>query len=249
VLTLSDGTVVPDGMYTLHFGVYDAAREDGTKYFEQSLDVQVKDGLYNVILSNQGGRSLATAFEGSPRYMEVEIKAAPAGSGLTPPIKLEPRQQVASVPYALVARNAAVTPSLPEWTTPASLLNNWTRYTDNSGASYSPFGYYKDANSRVYLRGVLTGGAPGSVAFVLPPGYRPQFQLVLPDAASVGGAKSPAMFRVALARATSFAHGIGVEQDVRDLRGRVHGQSRRPSDVLGAATGPPGRRTPSRACR
>jgi len=178
VLTLSDGTVVPDGAYTLRFGVYDTATPEGRKAFEQSLDVQVRDGLYNVILSNQGGWSLATAFEGSPRYMEVAITSAPAGSGLTPPITLAPRQQVASVPYALAAGNS-VEASPPEWISPAPLLNNWTRYTDASGSSYSPFGYYKDASSRVYLRGLLTGGSGGTIAFVLPEGYRPEFTLIL----------------------------------------------------------------------
>lgn len=103
VLTLSNGTVVPDGLYGVRFSVWDASSA-GNAQFEQTLQVQVKDGLYNVLLTNQAGWSLATAFGGSPRYMEVAITSVPAGSGLAPPITLTPRQQVASVPYALVAK-------------------------------------------------------------------------------------------------------------------------------------------------
>ena len=178
VLTLSDGTMVPDGVYAVRFSVWDAPAL-GNESFEQTLQVQVKDGLYNVLLTNQGGWSLTTAFGGSPRYMDVAITSVPAGSGLTPPITLTPRQQVASVPYALAARGSAAQ-SPPEWTSPASLLNGWTRYVGDPGASYSPFGYYKDASSRVYLRGVIQGGPGNAEIFVLPPGYRPQYTLILP---------------------------------------------------------------------
>lgn len=178
VLTLSNGTVVPDGAYAIRFSVWDAASL-GNASFEQTLQVLVKDGLYNVLLSNQSGWSLATAFGGSPRYMEVAITAVPTGSSLTPPITLTPRQQIASVPYALSTRSPAAE-SPPAWTSPASLLNGWTRFTDGSGASYGPFGYYKDAGARVYLRGVIHGGQGSTDIFVLPAGYRPQYTLILP---------------------------------------------------------------------
>jgi len=108
VLTLANGTVVPDGLYGLRFTVYNAP-SSGSIQFQQTLQVMITDGLYNVMLSNQNGQSLETAFAGSPRYMEVAITAVPVGSGITPGLVLAPRQEIASVPYALVARSAPAT--------------------------------------------------------------------------------------------------------------------------------------------
>lgn len=53
--------------------------------------------------------------------------------------------------------------------TPVTFLNAWT----NFGAGYAPAEYTKDALDRVYIRGLITGGANGTVAFNLPAGYRP----------------------------------------------------------------------------
>jgi hypothetical protein len=80
--------------------------------------VVVADGLYNVILSTweQGtlGRDLELAFDdtGSGRYMQVTIVDGP-GTALDGVVLL-PRQQIASVPYALVAGRAdALAQELP----------------------------------------------------------------------------------------------------------------------------------------
>jgi len=118
VLTLSNGTVVVDGLYGIRFSVYDAP-SSGTLRFEQTLQVMVKDGLYNVMLSSQAGWSLKDAFAGAPRYMETAITSAPGGSGISPPLILAPRQEVASVPYAITAMSApappAALPSAKAW--------------------------------------------------------------------------------------------------------------------------------------
>lgn len=60
------------------------------------------------------------------------------------------------------------------WITP-TLLNNYTRYS----MATPPPGYYKDASGRVYLKGLLTGGATGAnvTLFLLPDGYRPTTQV------------------------------------------------------------------------
>ena len=62
----------------------------------------------------------------------------------------------------------------PGWTAPA-LLNSWANY----GAPFDPTGYQK-VGRVVYLRGLVSGGASGSVIFTLPAGYRPGSQLILP---------------------------------------------------------------------
>lgn len=50
-----------------------------------------------------------------------------------------------------------------------TLLNSWA----NTGGSFRNTGYYKGRDGRVYLAGMVSGGASGSIAFVLPSGYRP----------------------------------------------------------------------------
>jgi hypothetical protein len=47
-------------------------------------------------------------------------------------------------------------------------------------AGYAPLGYSKDANGRVWLRGVVGGGTVGGVLATLTDGYRPQFDAILP---------------------------------------------------------------------
>lgn len=109
VLTDGAGVVVRDGTHGLAFQVLDQPT-GGMLLFEQTLSVQVVDGLYNVILTSAPGmpqRDLAAAFEegGFDRYMQVTITSD--GNGLLPvPLVLSPRQQIASVPYALVAGRA-----------------------------------------------------------------------------------------------------------------------------------------------
>jgi hypothetical protein len=57
-------------------------------------------------------------------------------------------------------------------------------FWQNSGGSFTPAGYYRDSQNRVYLRGLVSWN-PGVFVpeyvpvFVLPPGYRPSHELVL----------------------------------------------------------------------
>jgi hypothetical protein len=55
------------------------------------------------------------------------------------------------------------TPGQPEF------LGTWGNY----GGGFAPASFYKDHLSRVYLKGVITGGSAGSNAFILPAGYTP----------------------------------------------------------------------------
>lgn len=58
------------------------------------------------------------------------------------------------------------------WTAP-TLTNSWITF----GGSYPTPSYRKDANGRVYLRGVLKSGTLTAAAFTLPAGYRPAAKL------------------------------------------------------------------------
>jgi hypothetical protein len=59
------------------------------------------------------------------------------------------------------------------WTTP-SLLNSWTNYA----GGYNNAGYRK-VGTVVFIRGLVTGGALGTVVFTLPTGHRPSGRIIL----------------------------------------------------------------------
>jgi hypothetical protein len=54
------------------------------------------------------------------------------------------------------------------WITP-TFINSWA----NFGSGFEAAGYLKDPFGFVHLKGVITGGSAGTVAFVLPAGFRP----------------------------------------------------------------------------
>jgi hypothetical protein len=58
-----------------------------------------------------------------------------------------------------------------------SFMNGWT----NFAGGYAGAGFYKDSQQVVHLRGTITGGNE-SVAFMLPPAYRPPANLFMPAA-------------------------------------------------------------------
>jgi hypothetical protein len=58
--------------------------------------------------------------------------------------------------------------------TPA-LLNGW----GDAGAPYPACGYFR-RQGLVYLQGRITGGGFPALAFVLPPGFRPEWDLAFP---------------------------------------------------------------------
>jgi len=59
------------------------------------------------------------------------------------------------------------------WITP-TLLNSWVDY----GGTYAGVGYQK-VGRVVYMKGLVTGGAAGTVIFNLPAGYRPSSQMLM----------------------------------------------------------------------
>lgn len=170
-----DSAVVDDGLYSLRFEIY-ANAVGGAALVGQTLQVQVVDGLYNVILSDPG---LAAALHDSNRYMQVTIQPGP---GVSSAIALSPRQQITSAPYALLAKEATTTTAEP-WRIPTALQNGWT----NFGQGWANASYFQDAGKVVHLRGRIQN--PGTPAvwtpiFSLPAGYRPTSYTEFPVRAS-----------------------------------------------------------------
>jgi hypothetical protein len=110
ILTDSNGVVVADGEYGLEFGIYDAPAA-GTLHFQQQLSVNVVGGLYNVLLSDNGSWVLKDAFDDPNRFLQIRIVTSPGGTH--DDLTLEPRQQIASVPFAFRSDSWGVA-SLPE---------------------------------------------------------------------------------------------------------------------------------------
>jgi hypothetical protein len=99
VLVQNNGVAVPNGVYNLRFGLYDHPTA-GILVFEQTLSAQVTSGLYNVILSNNAGYDLGDVVAANAQlFMQVTVLANPPS--VPSAITLLPRQQLASVPYAL----------------------------------------------------------------------------------------------------------------------------------------------------
>jgi hypothetical protein len=112
ILTDDAGVIVPDGTYVLQFQIYDTPSASTTPLFEQQLTANVVNGLYNVLLSDNQGGALGDAFTGATRYLQLKIITSPGGTYDN--LVLSPRQQIASVPYALVAGRVSNEAELPQ---------------------------------------------------------------------------------------------------------------------------------------
>jgi hypothetical protein len=100
MLTESDGTSpVPDGQYNMRFKIYGSLSEDDSLWWEQHTNVDVTNGLFNVILG--GTSSLYLPFD-TDYWLGITVGTDP---------ELSPRIRLTSVGYAyraLVADSAEV---------------------------------------------------------------------------------------------------------------------------------------------
>ncbi len=120
VLLDANGVAVADGLYNLRFRLFPQATM-GTDVFEQALNVEVRKGLYNVVLSNAGSNDLGDVTSQNPQlFMEVTILAD--GVTILSDIVFSPRQQLTSVPYAL---SAPVPPPPPPPPPAPACYTNW----------------------------------------------------------------------------------------------------------------------------
>src|SRR5262249_41467526 len=90
----ADGTTVT-GAVTMIFKAYSAST-GGTALWSETQTVTLDDGYFSVQLSSNT-QFPSTLWDGSVRYIGVSINSDP---------EMTPREQVVSVPYALVANDA-----------------------------------------------------------------------------------------------------------------------------------------------
>jgi hypothetical protein len=128
VLLDSSGVVVPSGLYSIDFDIYDAPSL-GTQLFHQQLQVNVLDGVYNVLLSDNGTSTLTLeqTFQHPNTYLQLTIQGGP--SGFPVPQALQPRQKLASVPYALSSAGGVVVATDSESPPNRIAFNNGTQVT------------------------------------------------------------------------------------------------------------------------
>src|ERR1051325_8753350 len=110
-LVNSNGLPVSTGDYQLRFRIYDAVTDGNLIWGPQIFNgqpgsgygplVSVVQGWFNVILGpvDTNGVSIANAFTGTNRFMEIQL-------GTNPPFS--PRQQILSAPFALRANSAGI---------------------------------------------------------------------------------------------------------------------------------------------
>lgn len=107
----------------------------------------------------------------------LKLSQLPAASALTgdeivPVVQGGQTRRSTAAAIADVRKGAWVAPTLNA---------PWT----NFGEVFAPVGYRKDGN-RVQLRGVIKGGAGGTVLFVLSAAFRPSAQLIMTTLSDAG---------------------------------------------------------------
>lgn len=70
--------------------------------------------------------------------------------------------------------------AVPNWND-ADLINSWVNY----GTPYANAGYNRD-RGMVFLRGAIKTGTVGTVAFILPVGFRPKFTVLAAVCSNAG---------------------------------------------------------------
>ncbi|MBM4373182.1 MAG: hypothetical protein FJ098_16120, partial [Deltaproteobacteria bacterium] len=170
-LTDVEGTPV-SGTWTLTFQFY-AQQTGGTPFFTEAQVVEPEVGVFSVVLGSQPANPIDPAdFDGGAAWLGVV-----ADDGVAEPVTLQPRQRVASHPYALrtdsaatcgEATNALSLGGVPagSYATVAALAGLLTEdeLADLLMAlGYTPGPGYTDADVQAYLNlmGITPGGGYG----------------------------------------------------------------------------------------
>lgn len=95
------GAPVPDGTYSICFAIYDAQVGGNMLWSEINPSVQIKGGLFSVLLGNLTDNIVSS----SDRWFSIKVGNDP---------EMAPRQQIASVVFAFKSANSDVAQSVPD---------------------------------------------------------------------------------------------------------------------------------------
>ena len=90
------GVPVADGVYSMQFAIYDAPTGGTALWSETNSNVQVKGGIFSVLLGSVKNLP-ANVFDSSSRFFGMKVGSDP---------EMTPRQQMATVPFAVRADEA-----------------------------------------------------------------------------------------------------------------------------------------------
>lgn len=128
ILKKTDGSAVPDDVYTLRFALYDAEIGGNQVWFEIINDVETVGGVYSVLLGANG--TALTAPFNVPYYLSVKI-----GSSTQ---ELLPRPRLSGAPYAMSLNGAANTiPSTGASTLGDVTMNGFLKVSGFNTLSYT----------------------------------------------------------------------------------------------------------------
>lgn len=106
------GSPVTDGTYSIRFAMYDAQENGNTLWSEVNPGVQVKGGLFSVLLGSVVNLP-GNLFDSPDRWFGVKVGTDP---------EMVPRQRIASVGYALKSASADTAATVPDASITAAKL-------------------------------------------------------------------------------------------------------------------------------
>jgi hypothetical protein len=137
----ADGTLAT-GVYTITATIYDDPFAGSNKHSETFANVNVRDGLFNIVLGSQIAMNAST-FDAAPRYIGISINGE---------AEVFPRERVHGVPWAIHASNAALATNATNATnasvaTSLSTIRK-TTYVDTNAtfAAYTIDNFFPSAN-------------------------------------------------------------------------------------------------------
>lgn len=161
-LTNANG-VNREGNYSIKFTLYDAATAGTTLWTRTYSALTVRNGNFQTVLGDVAGQPmLSDVFAtGDSRYLEIQVLSGPGVS--SPEVPLVPRQQLASVPYAMQAANASSAAAL---TSPVTIpVSNGM----NVNGLVNAAGYLMNSNplAKIYVAFFNFTGGSGSASINL----------------------------------------------------------------------------------
>lgn len=152
VVTQLNGLTPADGTYSFRLEIFNVAT-GGTALISRVVSAPIIGKTYTVELTPQSQGELLSALGDGPRFLQTTVVSGPSGAINQ---VLQPRHEIASVPFAISAGNQI----------PAGAIILWDQATGCNGAALAcPCGFLR----AVEFDGVLVRGAATAPGGAIPP--------------------------------------------------------------------------------